>query len=322
MLKRIKVFIFFILTAFACGGIFAFSGIILFAERLPKDFQNSETAVLEEGEEDPSFISRFSRVSIYSADSGREVIESAKDSLPRSLPPSQAIKITSKAYLISDLDRDVVVLEKNADRAMPIASLSKLVTAVLVKKMLDKNEYVVIEPRPLLAYGNEARFREGEELRVGELLYPLLMVSSNDAAEVLAQKYGRKEFINEMNNWVNSIGAYHTYFVDPSGISPLDVSTVKDMAIISQWILKNDPDIFEITMQKSKTIRTHTWTNPTHLLNLDAYVGGKNGYTPEAGRTSISLFKLGKQKRLFSVILLGSSSRDNDILNLLDEAVR
>ena len=193
----------------------------------------------------------------------------------------------------------------------------------MARKLIDQNQYIAITPIMTETYGNEARFRVGEKFTIEELLYPLLMVSSNDAAEALARSYwnGRNNFIKEMNTWVNSIGAYRTYFRDPSGLSSQNLSTAKDISIITKWILENDPEIFEITAMKTKIVRTHTWTNPTLFLNLSTYMGGKNGYTPEANRTGLSIFKLGKNKKVFAVILLGSSRRNNDTLDLLDDAV-
>lgn len=321
--RFIKLF-FSILTAVATGasvgmvGVASFDAVYSKAET-PEDL-TANLSILEEADQDPTFVSRFSRVFIYSADDNREIIESAKNSINSTINK----KVTALSYVVMDMDRDVLVLEKEADKLLPIASITKLVTAVVAKKLMNDYEFLTVTKPALSTYGNEARLREGEKLRVSELMYPLLMVSSNDTSEVLARGYigGRKKFIAEMNNWVESIGAYRTSFTDPSGLSPRNVSTSKDLSIIVKWILENEPEIFEISKQKAKTIRTHTWTNPTHFLNLASYIGGKNGYIPEADRTSVSLFELGKQKRTYAVILLGSSSRDNDILDLLDEAVR
>ena len=159
-------------------------------------------------------------------------------------------------------------------------------------------------------------------MRVGELLYPLLMVSSNDASEALARTYGRRDFIKAMNDWVQSIGAYQTYFADPSGLSPSNVSTAKDMAIIASAIYRDHPEIFQISAEKTQTVRVHTWTNPTHFLNLSSYAGGKNGYTTEAGRTSVSIFSISTpgsdRKTPYAVIVLNSRDRDRDVLELLD----
>ncbi len=281
---------------------------------------SSNEIKIEEEEQDPSFVSKFSRVFIYSADNGKEIIESAKNSLPK----ITNINVTAKSYAVIDFDRNAILLEKNSEKLMPIASVTKLVTAVVAKKLLNQNNTVNISQKVLNTYGNEGWLRIGEKIKISELLYPLLMVSSNDASEALAQSYvyGRKNFIKEMNEWVNNIGAYRTYFTDPSGLSPTNVSTTKDLGIITNWIIKNDPEIFKITLLKSKKIRTHVWVNPTHFLNLSSYEGGKNGYTPEANRTSVSLFKLGNAQKIYGVVLLGSANRDADILNLLQEALK
>lgn len=326
---------FSMLTACTFGVVIAFGGITLFEfgfkslaghDSVPVQANvqhlvesDVNTAIIEESDQDPSFVSRFSRVFIYSAQD-KEIIEEAENSLPR----AKSVKISAPAYAVMDLDNNKKIIEKNTDKVLPLASVTKLVTAVVAKKLINSNQYITITKKVLDTYGNEAWLREGEKLKVGELLYPLLMVSSNDASEALASAYfaGRKDFIEQMNLWVNSIGAYHTHFNDPSGLSPSNVTTINDLSIITNWILKNDPEIFKITLLKSKTIRTHTWTNPTHFLNITSYMGGKNGYTPEANRTSVALFKLGKQEKIFGIFLLGSSNRDSDILDLLQEAIK
>jgi D-alanyl-D-alanine carboxypeptidase len=334
--NRFAKLIFSMLTAIASGATLAFLGIFGFNLAITTITNSpSQTAsaievkaektknielTIEEADQDPSFVSRFSRVFIYSSDNGKDIIESAKNSLPKSVNK----KITAKAYVVIDLERNAILLEKDSERLLPIASITKIVTAVVSKKLLDQNKYVSVSAKALSTYGNEGWLRLGEKIKANELLYPLLMVSSNDASEVLAQSYikGRKEFIKEMNNFVNGIGAYRTYFDDPSGLSPKNISTAKDLSIITKWIMTNEPDLFKTTLLKSKTIRAHTWINPTHFLNLTSYVGGKNGYTPEANRTSIALFKLGKSEKIYAIILLGSSNRDSDILDLLEEALR
>ena len=83
---------------------------------------------------------------------------------------------------------------------------------------------------------------------------PQAMVSSNDAAEAFARKYGRANFVKAMNNFTQEIGAYATYFADPTGLSKNNVSTANDLAIIVDWIRKNDPDILDITLQKTKKL--------------------------------------------------------------------
>ena len=312
------------MSAIFVGVIIAFFGIGLHSYLtatykspvIAKPILNSD---LIEDEEDSVFSSHISNAKIFSASNDFEIVEKSK----YLLPTESTKKITAAAYYVVNITDDQIILQKNQDRLMPMASVTKLVTAVIARKFMDMDETISITPEMANAYGNEARFRIGEKIKIGELLYPLLLVSSNDSAEALAMSYsqGRKKFIKEMNDWVSSIGAYRTYFADPSGLSAKNLSTANDIAVITKWILENDPEIFNITTNKAMTIRKHTWTNPTHFLNLTAYVGGKNGYIPESNRTGVSLFKLGKQQKIFAVILLGSSSRDNDTLDLLDEAV-
>lgn len=269
-------------------------------------------------EEDPTYSSRITNTVIFSSDPNLEISEKNNNG-----PTLSNKKVSAKSYIVRNISDNKTILEKDNDKVMPIASITKLVTAVVARRLLDQDQYIVITPEVMKAYGNEARFRIGEKMTMNELLYPLLLVSSNDAADALAMSYskGKRKFVEEMNNWVNDIGAYKTHFSDPSGLSAYNVSTVSDMAKITDWILKNDPEIFNITAMKYKSLRTHTWTNPTHLLNITAYIGGKNGYTPEANRTGLSIFEIGKKKKIFAVILLGSSMRDNDTLDLLDDAV-
>lgn len=258
---------------------------------------------------------------IYSVDDTIDV----KILPPNYIAESSKKNISAKAYIVANLTSGQIILKKNDEQLLPVASITKLVTAVSADRVLNPDSYITMSQRFLNTYGNEAKFRLNEKLRVRELLYPLLMVSSNDSAEALAGSYskGRQNYIRDMNSFASSIGAYKTYFTDPSGLSSQNLSTAKDLMIITKWILDNKPEIFDITMNKSHTIRFHTWTNPTHLLNLSAYTGGKNGYTVEANRTSVSLFKLGKdQKQIIAVIVLGSSRRDSDVLDLLEEAIR
>jgi D-alanyl-D-alanine endopeptidase (penicillin-binding protein 7) len=198
-----------------------------------------------------------------------------------------------------------------------IASLTKLATAVVARKLIGADERVTITRDIMATYGNTAYFQVGETFKASDLLYPLLMVSSNDAAEALAQDYGRVQFIRAMNDWAQSIGAYRTYFADPSGLSAKNVSTAGDIALMLEWIRTHDTTIIETTVLKSKTIRSHTWLNPTHFLSWSYYVGGKNGYTDEANRTGASLFAMGKNKNIYAIVVLGSSNRDADVVKLL-----
>lgn len=305
--KRPGQFLFSILTAVAVGAVLAFAGIegMRFVTQKKVD-----TAIVAQGvseEEDPTFVSHFSRAFIYSSHDEKVSISD----LPSDIIESSKKNITAVSYIVTDIDRDIVSMKKDPDRLLPIASITKLATAVVARRLIDPDDVIDLK------IGS---------LKAKELLYPMLMISSNEAAVAFAGHYdsihGRGMFVKEMNNWASSIGAYRTYFRDPSGISPNNLSTANDISLMVKWIRRNDPVILDITLTKVKSIRSHTWVNPTHFLNLSEYVGGKNGYTPEANRTSVSLFSLGEPKRVYSVVLLGSSQRDADTLLILNEVTK
>ncbi len=258
----------------------------------------------------------------YTASEEEDLITAASMALPYSggNRAKGGDKVTALAYLVKNLtagNGNGSPVSLNPDRLMPIASLTKLVTAAVALQLIPLNQRVIISEKVISTYGNTAGFKVGETFEASDLMYPLLMVSSNDAAEALAETYGRAKFIRTMNEFTQSIGAYRSYFVDASGLSAENVSTASDLVIILDWLRKNDPSILAVTELKSKTVRNHTWVNPTHFLSLSNYAGGKNGYTPEANRTAASLFTLGKNKDLVAVVVLGSGSRDTDELHLL-----
>jgi len=262
---------------------------------------------------DGTSISGLKRTIRYTANEEEDLMNAAT----LSLTSGSVKKVTAGAYLVKNLTDSDVAVTYNADKLLPIASLTKLVTAAVARRAINPEERVTMTRSIMNTYGNTAFFKVGETFRAADLIYPLLMVSSNDAAEALAQDYGRAQFIAKMNEFAQYIGAYRTSFADPSGLSEKNVSTASDIALILEWLRKNDPGVIAATMLKTKTVRTHTWTNPTHFLSWSNYAGGKNGYTDEANRTGAALFTMGKAKDIYAVVILGSSARDADMIKLL-----
>lgn len=283
-----------------------------FAFRLPPLTAATGSAV--SGLTDSTIVSGLKRVIRYTALEEEDLISAATLALPIGADD----RITADGYIVKNLTVDSsVVIEHNSDKSMPIASLTKLITAIVARKLVDPNKKITLTNEIVATYGNTAQFRAGETFRASDLYYPLLMVSSNDAAEAFAQSYGRRAFLQDMNDFVQSIGAYRTYFADPSGLSPDNVSTANDLTIILNWIRNNDPEIMSITELKAKTIKMHTWINPTHFLNWSNYLGGKNGYTPEADRTGAVMFAMGSRKNIYAIVVLNSANRDADVIKLL-----
>lgn len=291
----------------------------LYSARLSARPAATAPAQTELNEEDPSFLSGFSRALDYKPN-GQD-IEASDDAF---IIPAITGPITAAEYEALDLRSGAILESKDLDRVAPIASLTKLVTAEVSRRLVASTTRFIVTDAMLAAYGSNGHLRQGETISAGELLYPLLLVSSNDAAEALAQGYGRKDFIRAMNDWARSIGAYHTDFYDPSGLSAYTISTARDQAMILDWIYKNDPALIDILRLRSATVRLHTWTNSTHFLNLSDYAGGKDGFIPEAGETAASLFfapgATASSSPRYLIVVLGSQNRDNDVLSLLRKA--
>jgi len=263
--------------------------------------------------------SALRRTITYTADQEEDLVNSALMSLP-----DNSGRITASAYIVKNITTGQVWTEYESERLKPIASLTKLITAEVTRRTIPKDTRIIITPAIINTFGNTAGFKAGEVYTMDELMYPLLMVSSNDAAEALARTLGRTKFLKEMNNLMQEVGAYRTYFADPSGLSPLNVSTAADLAIILEWLRKNDPAVLELTLTRAKTIRGHTWVNPTHFLSWSYYLGGKNGFTDEAGKTGASLLEVGPvqkngKKDVYAIVVLGSDNRDADVIRLINK---
>ncbi|MFA6554129.1 MAG: serine hydrolase [Candidatus Paceibacterota bacterium] len=304
------------ITAVACGILIAFVGRLFVVSVIPK-LANINLSFLADSivsqPIDGTSISGLKRTVRYTASEEEGLMSAATLSLPN----GSINTISADAYMVKDLKTGKVIAESNPNKLLPIASLTKLVTAVVAKRLIDGETKVQITREIINTYGNTAQFKIGETFRAGDLSYPLLMDSSNDAAEALAKSYGRVKFIKTMNDFVQSIGAYRTTFYEPSGLSASSRSTVNDIAVILDWIRINEPEIMAITETKTKVMRSHTWTNPAHFLSWSNYLGGKNGYTDEADQTGAMLFEMGDKKDVYAVIVLGSNARDGDVVKLL-----
>jgi D-alanyl-D-alanine carboxypeptidase (penicillin-binding protein 5/6) len=225
-----------------------------------------------------------------------------------SISTTTELALTARAYFVKDLDDHKVLFSKNEDLALPIASVTKLVTAFVALEKMNLTDKIKITNEAILTYGTSGSLRSGETLTLSQILHPLLMESSNDAAEAIARAYGRDAFIEEMNHKVVELGAKHTSFTDPSGLTPLNVSTASDLALIADRIYDSNKKIYDITHTKTYRSAGHVWNSPNVLLTLKSFIGGKNGFTDEAHLTTVSLFQWGsshlKGKRIVVVFLI------------------
>ncbi|MFA6257782.1 MAG: CapA family protein [Candidatus Paceibacterota bacterium] len=229
-------------------------------------------------------------------------------------------KVSAKAFLVGDLNTGEVILSKNQDQKFPIASTSKLMTALVTSKLIKSNETTKITKNALATSGQNGELRLGEKIKISDLIYPLLLESSNDAAEALALYFGRNNFIAKMNQEASALQMTSTSYEDPSGLTPKNQSTASDMFKLAGYIAQEKSDLFKITTKSSYSTKTHSWSNISQFLKNDEYMGGKSGFTDEAKQTVVSLFNLPLSQtgsRPIVITLLQSSDRQNDVATIL-----
>lgn len=230
--------------------------------------------------------------------------------------------LSADAYLVADLLTGDVILSESRNETYPIASVTKLMTA-LVTEDLDNHDTTatVISRDAINTEGFRGNLHSGEIITTKELLYPLLLVSSNDAAEALAEHFERDFFLEQMNNRAQEIGMYKTFFDDPSGLSPQNTSSAEDLFTLTRYIALYYPDLMEITTQSSGQAEHHQWSNINSLRRFgDFFQGGKTGYTDAAKQTSSGIFTMptyNNIERKFVVIILGSPEREKDITKII-----
>lgn len=230
------------------------------------------------------------------------------------------IKISAESYIVGDLNTGEIIMVKNQNNKYPIASVSKLMTALVTKEIGKDTDVATVSSRALATYGENGNFRKGEKIKTTDLLYPLLMESSNDAAAVLAEHYGGNAFIQKMNAVAQDLKMSSTAFGDPSGLSIKNQSTVGDIFKLTGYIKQNKEDIFKITTKRSYTNKKHTWFSTNQFLHEDEYTGGKSGYTDPAKQTVVSTFSLPLGQngtRPIAIVLLQSKDRQKDVLTIV-----
>jgi D-alanyl-D-alanine carboxypeptidase len=227
--------------------------------------------------------------------------------------------ISSTAFIVGDVDSGQVIASKRKREVRSIASLSKLMTAVVADEYTGLQKETVVSGTAIATYGASGGLRRGQRFTIEELLLPLLLSSSNDAAEVIAESSDRTLFMDAMNIKAASLGMVNTVYDDPSGLSAGNLSTVEDLFSLVQYIQKYRQYIFSITADRSASARGKTWYNNSRFMLSNGYVGGKNGYTDEAGKTNIALFSLslaGGEKnddtRTIAIIVFDSSNPKAD----------
>lgn len=191
-----------------------------------------------------------------------------------------------------------VLFEQNGDQKMPMASTTKIVTAILaIEHFPDLSEPVTVADQAVGIEGTSVYLQKGEQLTVKELLYGLMLASGNDAAMALALAVCPtvEDFVGKMNELAALVGATNTHFDNPHGLdSKTHYTTASDLAKLTAYALKND-DFKEIVSTKFMQITGSDHSGERHLRNKNKLlftqennIGVKTGFTDLAGRCLVN----------------------------------
>ena len=203
---------------------------------------------------------------------------------------------TSKSSIVMDMNSGRILYSKNPNDVRLIASTTKIMTAILAIENGNLKKQVIIGEEVLKMYGTNIYIEVGEQMSITDLLYGLLLRSGNDASVVIAKSVGgtEKNFVKMMNEKAIKLNMKNTTFKNPHGLDDdtKNYSTAYDMALLSTYAYKNKT-YRKISLTKKYEVsngkKTYLWYNRNKFLNEYKYAtGGKNGYTPDAGKTLVT----------------------------------
>lgn len=203
--------------------------------------------------------------------------------------------ISATSYLAADLKSNFVFAEKDPDEQLPIASITKLMTALVAVEYVNIENKITITP-DMLVKTSIPRLKVGEQLSLYDLLQPLLKESSNESAVAISNFLGPQYFVELMNQTAKSIGMTNTHFVDPSGSDWGNVSTAHDLFVLAQYLYDNRSFILKMTTNNTDPNVYGPSAFPT-LQNFNVFaddpdfVGGKVGINGAASDTILSVFQ-------------------------------
>lgn len=249
-----------------------------------------------------------------------------------------AVEIEAKAAYVYDVAEGKALFEKDSELQRPLASLTKLMSALTASRLIPNYVKVTITPDDLREEGDTGLLRD-EDWSLRDLVDYSLIVSSNDGMRAIASVAGSQvlpasttaetRFVDAMNALAREIGLTETYFLNQSG---LDVSgtlsggygSAKDIALLVDYILKNDPHLVEATALSRTTIYSddaaHTATNTNSAIEkIPNVIASKTGFTDLSGGNVVIAWNAGLNRPII-ISVLGSSydGRFEDLSKLVN----
>ncbi len=237
-----------------------------------------------------------------------------------------APEMSAKAILVKDLGTDTILLQKATSFPLPIASTTKIMTALVATEYFQQNSPLRVKDGANISGAKVGLFK-GEDLSFRSLLYGMLLNSGNDAAFAIAENYpgGVLGFVSAMNKKAALLNLQNTHFDNPAGFdSPNHYSSASDLSKITREALKN-PQLTRIFATKETNIVSLDKKYHHELINLNkllssvrGVLGVKTGYSEEAKENLVSY--INREGREILTVVLGSDDRFGESTRLIEWA--
>lgn len=230
--------------------------------------------------------------------------------------------VSANNAVLLDQKSGKVLFEKKAHEKQSIASITKVMTAIIAIESGKMDEISKTSRKAIYAEGSSIYLEQGEKMKVEDLVYGLMLRSGNDSAIAIAEQIGGSEegFVHLMNEKAAWIGMQNTHFDNPHGLeSETHYSTAYDMALLMRYAMKNKEfqKISGTKMYKAES-RSYAWKNKNRLLT-EKYkycTGGKTGFTKKAGRTLLTTAE--RDGNALVVVTLNAPDDWNDHIQLYE----
>lgn len=240
--------------------------------------------------------------------------------------PFDNINLEAKSAYVFDVISKKPIFELNAGSQLPLASLTKLMTAAVAKENIPEWTLVDISPAAIMAAGDYG-FLAGEKWKISDLLDAMLISSSNDAAAAIA--LSRNDFVFLMNKKSDELKLRQTYFLNSTGLDSNNqiagaYGSARDVANLLNYLIKSHPSLLEATQYGEIQINSRSFKNTNKLIDeMPGIIAGKTGYSDLAGGNLAVVFDIGLEHPVI-IVALGSSEegRFEDVKKLYNETLK
>ncbi len=234
-----------------------------------------------------------------------------------------AEEISAGAYLVVDVISQKTILEKDSQKQYSIASVVKLMNAVVTLEHVSKKTTVRLTKAMLKPEGHSPSLFLNSKISVGNLLKASLTQSVNDASQALSYAVGIGRFVNLMNKKAKALNMQQTVYYDAHGLNSKNKSTAADLAKLLTHIYQKRPEILEVTKDDNFWLpnaegRLLKFKNVNDFYSMPNFIGGKTGYLVEAKKTMASVFSINGKPVI--VVVLYSDNAKMDTLKLVELA--